>query len=37
MPAKTAISAAAEPAVMKMIMAKTFSVRAARIAGRRLM
>jgi hypothetical protein len=35
--ARATISTAAEPAVMKRIMAKTFSVRAARIAGRRPM
>ena len=35
--ARATNSAAAELAVMKMVMAKTFSVRAARIAGRRPM
>src|SRR3954468_19444105 len=35
--ARATISAAAEPAVIKRIMAKTFNVRAARIVGRRPM
>jgi hypothetical protein len=34
---RATISAAAEPAIMKRTMAKTFNARAARIAGRRPM